>query len=360
MKLTETAKAYARLTRFQTVPLEMVPATVGAVVATGGPFNTQVLSWAVFGMLYHLVGYGQNSLEDWKRGWDTDDPNKQHHPLNAGRIPQRTAELFVYGLFAVLILYTTVIASNWVALVLLLTGPVLCGTLYNTVGKRTRWKFLFIAYSHTTVFALPYYSITGAVDPLLLLGSLYVFASIVFQIAVSGEIKDITQDEANFLRELGARVEPGRDGHRIEFSWAGQLFAYGIRSVTVALGIAFGYVVGQQFGRAGPTLFGSGVTESQGESPRLQSWVNVKEVTLAGIGALSVILTWSMLQSGPSDRTERIATMMQVEICSALMLLVAVVPIIGVSTVAVLSVASGTWVMVFNKLEWGRLIAPAV
>lgn len=344
MKLKQTVMAYTRLTRFHTVPLELVPAIVGAVAATGGLFNRQVLLWMVFGVLYHLVGYGQNSLEDWKRGWDKDDPNKQHHPLNAGMITQRDADFFVYGLFTVTILYTAAIASNWLTIVLFLTGLPIAGTLYNTVGKQTRWKFLFIAYAHMTVFAVPYYSIAGAVDPVLLLGSLYVFAWVVFQIAVSGEIKDMAQDEANFLKKLGSRVEPSQDGHLVEFSRTGQLFAYGIRGATIALSIAFGSVIAQQFGRSGSILFGIGVTE----------------LTLAGIGAFSMVLTWSMLQSGPFDRSERIDLMSKIELLSVLKMLVAVFPIIGIPNVAFLFVASGAWVMVFNKIEWGTLITPDV
>ncbi len=344
MGLKQSAIVYARLTRFQTVPLEMVPATVGAVVATGSLFDWQVLPWVVFGVLYHLVGYGQNSLEDWKRGWDTDDPNKQHHPLNAGMLTQRQADLFVYGLFAVTILYTAAIVSSWVAFALFVTGLPIAGTLYNTIGKQTRWKFLFIAYSHVTVFAVPYYSIAGTVDPILLLGSLYLFVWVVFQIAISGEIKDLAQDEANVLKELGSDIKSSQDGHLVEFSRSAQGFAYGIRGVAVVLSIAFGSVVAQQFGQPGPLLFGVGITE----------------LTLAAVGVLSVVLTWSMVQSGPYNRAERVGTMAKIELLSLLKMLVAVFPIIGIPSVVFLFVVSGAWVMVCNKIEWGTLVAPNV
>jgi len=342
--MKETIRAYTRLTRFHTVPLELVPATVGAVVATGGLFNMQVLPWVVFGALYHLVVYGQNSLEDWKRGWDKDDPNKQHHPLNAGMMSQREADIFVYSLFAVTILYTVAIAGNWMAIAIFLTGLPLTGTLYNTVGKLTRWKFLFIAYAHTTVFAVPYIAITGAVQPVLVLGCLYVFSWVVFQIAVSGEVKDMAQDEANFLKELGSRVEPTGDDHLVTFSRPAKLFAYASRLVVVALGVGFGSVVAGRYGRAGAIPGAVGVTE----------------LALVGVGALSLVLTWSMLQNGPFNRTERIATMSKIEALSVLMLLVAVFPVVGIPSVAFVFVASGAWVMVFNKIEWGTLVAPDV
>jgi len=218
------------------------------------------------------------------------------------------------------------------------------GTLYNTVGKRTRWKFLFIAYAHTTVFAVPYISITGTVQPALTLGSLYVFSWVVFQIAVSGEVKDMAQDEANFLKELGSGVEPSGDDHLVTFSRPAKLFAYASRLVVVALGVGFGSVVAQQYGRAGAIPGGVGVAE----------------LSLVGVGALSLVLTWSMLQNGPFNRTERIATMSKIEALSVLMLLLAVFPVIGMPSVAFIFVASGAWVMVFNKIEWGTLVAPDV
>jgi len=342
--MNDTITAYTRLTRFHTVPLEMVPATVGAVVATGGLFNGQVLPWVVFGVLYHLVVYGQNSLEDWKRGWDKDDPNKQHHPLNAGMMSQREASYFVYGLFALTIGYTIAIAGNWIAIALFLTGLPITGSLYNTVGKRTRWKFLFIAYAHTTVFAVPYFAIAGTVDTALVVGCLYLFSWVVFQIAVSGEVKDMAQDEANFLKELGSRVDSTGGDHLVTFSRPAKLVAYAIRLVTVALGVGFGSVVARRYGITGAIPGGIGVTE----------------LALVGVGALSLALTWSMLQNGPFNRTERIVTMSKIEALSVLMLLVAVFPVIGIPSVAFLFVASGAWVMVFNKIEWGTLVAPDV
>jgi 4-hydroxybenzoate polyprenyltransferase len=342
--MKETIRAYTRLTRFHTVPLEMVPATVGAVVATGGLFNRQVLPWVVFGALYHLVVYGQNSLEDWRRGWDKDDPNKQHHPLNAGMMSQREASLFVYGLFALTVGYTVAIAGNWLAIALFLTGLPITGSLYNIVGKRTRWKFLFIAYAHTTVFAVPYFAIAGAVDTAFIVGCLYLFSWVVFQIAVSGEVKDMAQDEANFLKALGSRVESSGDGYLVTFSPGAKLFSYASRAVTVALGIGFGHLVARRYDTAGSALAGLGVTE----------------LMLAGVGALSLVLTWSMLRNGPFNRTERIATMSKIEATSVLILLVAVVSVIGMPAAVFLFLGSGVWVMVFNKIEWGTLVAPDV
>ncbi len=342
--MKETIRAYTRLTRFHTVPLELVPATVGAVVATGGLFNRQVLPWVVFGALYHLVVYGQNSLEDWKRGWDKDDPNKQHHPLNAGMMSQREASYFVYGLFALTIAYTVAIAGNWIAVALFLTGLPITGSLYNTVGKRTRWKFLFIAYAHTTVFAVPYFAIAGTVDTALVVGCLYLFSWVVFQIAVSGEVKDMAQDEANFLKALGSTVEPSGDDYLVTFSRGAKLFSYGSRVVTVALGVAFGHLVARRYDTVESALAGLGLTE----------------LMLAGVGALSLVLTWSMLQDGPFNRTERIATMSKIEATSVLILLVAAVPVIGMPAAVFLFLGSGVWVMVFNKIEWGTLVAPDV
>jgi hypothetical protein len=231
---------------------------------------------------------------------------------------------------------------DWSAL--FLTGLPVTGSLYNIVGKLTRWKFLFIAYAHTTVFAVPYFAIAGAADTAFLVGCLYLFSWVVFQIAVSGEVKDMAQDEANFLKALGSTVEPSGDGHLVTFSPAAKLFSYASRAVTVALGVGFAHLVARRYDTAGSALAGLGITE----------------LMLVGVGALSLALTWSMLQNGPFNRTERIATMSKIEATSVLILLVAVVPVIGMPAAVFLFLGSGVWVMVFNKIEWGTLVAPDV
>ncbi|MFB6143425.1 MAG: UbiA family prenyltransferase [Halorientalis sp.] len=340
-------RPYLQLTRLHTVPLETVPAILGATLALGHFLDVQVLLWGVFGVLYHAAGYGMNSVEDWRRGWDSDDPNKQHHPLNAGQMTLRSAAVFAYGLLALLVVYVVAIADGWVPVAVFLTGGPLAGTLYNTIGKETRGKYALIAYSHATVFATPYLSLSDGSIPALFAGCAYVFVWVSFQ-TISGEIKDITQDEANLLLSLGSRVGE-RDGRPfVEFSRLAKLYAYGLRLLTVVIAVVLGALVTARHGdvAAVPHLseFGVGVTI----------------LAVLAVGASSLVLTARLIGDGPFDRGERIATMSKIEITSVLMMVLALVTVVGVGNAFLLVGGAVGWVVLFNKIEWDTLVAPEV
>lgn len=200
-------KSILRFTRAHTVPLEAIPAIIGASLATGEVFSLEVAAWGFFGVLYHLAGYGMNSYSDWKNGYDKSDPNKEHHPLNTGKMQPEFAKKLVVGLLVITFSYAIAItgAENLTSVAGVISVGVISGVAYNEFGKETWLKPIPISIAHTTVFVAPFVALGGSLsNPLFIAGTIFVFLWVMFQIAFSGEIKDFKQEEENFLKHMGA------------------------------------------------------------------------------------------------------------------------------------------------------------
>lgn len=217
-----TLRDWLQLFRTHTSPLEISIVTMGAVVALGTFFSPYVILWLVVGWLYHNAGYGQNSVEDFALGFDKDDPNKKHHPLQRGAISLRTARIGVYGLLVTFVLFSLVVSSLRPLGVFLLAELTIAGLLYNFIGKKIKAKPIPIAIAHTSLFPFAYFSTTSAfavsgqfpffidtVSQVVVLGTIYIFIQIIYQILIAGDLKDIDQEEASLLKELGIYVKDG-------------------------------------------------------------------------------------------------------------------------------------------------------
>jgi len=323
-------RKYLQLTRAHTAPLEAIPAIIGAVLATGELAHTDVLVWGVFGVLYHLAGYGMNSYTDWKRGYDVDDPNKQHHPLNTGDITSRQAGVLVSLLMIGAVFYATLAAVNSPLALIAIFISVIAGVVYNGFGKLTRYKFIFISIAHTGVLVVPYLALGGDLYWGVFLAAVgYMFTWIVYQIAVSGEVKDMEVDEENFLISLGSRAGMGH----VDFSKKAIYFSY-----TVKLSSVF---------------FSFFILISVGGGA--SSWVMT---TI--FATLSLYYSEMLTRSGEYERESRVRHMSIIEMCMVYMLIWAVVPIISLQQASMLTVMCAAWVIVFNSIEWGTILSPKV
>lgn len=315
---------YLRLTRAQTVPLEAVPAIVSATIATGSILTPSVWIWGLYGVVYHLAGYGANSLIDWEKGHDKDDPHKQHHPLNTGEISARDGRTVVLFLIFIGIVIATVMINSLLGVIVFFVG-VLSGFAYNLYGKQTVFKFVFISIAHSTVFLLPYISLTSSPldDFIFILGGVYMFLWVMFQIAVSGEIKDIKQDEENLMRRLG---------HFNLNSWMDKLFALSLTIIKIIPALIIVSIIGL--------------------------WWPFYGLLLGLIGA-NVYLTYNLVwYTKPFDRKQKIRTMSWIEGISVaiLCLMYASVEVLLV----ILPVASFVYVILMNRSLWGTWVAPDV
>lgn len=203
------ARKYLQLFRAHTAPLEAIPATVGALLAVGGYTHTAGL-WFIAGVLYHFSGYGMNSYMDWKKGHDKDDPHKQHHPLNDGRLTGDRALIAVGGVFLITLIFVGgligVLSVSFERMLLsygIMSLGIVTGYAYNEYSKSTILKPVPIMVAHTTVFVIPYVSLGGDLTSLsFLLGVLYMLVWVGYQIGVLGELQDMRVDDTNILTDL--------------------------------------------------------------------------------------------------------------------------------------------------------------
>lgn len=322
-------KKYLQLTRAHTAPLEVIPAVIGASVATGSFWEMNTLLWGVYGLLYHLAGYGMNSYTDWVKGHDKEDENKSHHPLNTGAMTPRKANITVFILLILTVLYAIIIIDLTVSFIVISIG-VLFGFLYNFYGKTTVLKFIFISIAHSTVFAVPYIDSGGDVySATFLFGMLYMFLWIMFQISVSGEIKDIEQDEQNLLQELGSYVSSSS----LYTSVSSMVYAITLKVASFAVLILFMFSIQSQV---------------------------AEHIMVGAIGITSIYITSRLLKQGKYNRRGRVRDMSLIEMTMVFGLITATVSIIGTGAGLALAIGSTVWVLMFNKIEWNTVIGPEV
>lgn len=317
-------KKYARFTRAHTAPLEAVPALIGALLATGGSITLHVVGWGVFGVLYHLTGYGMNSYTDWKKGYDKDDPNKQHHPLNTGEIRELDAVMFMWIIAIFTAGLAFILSIHSAHAIALIAAMVISGVAYNLFGKETILKPIPISIAHTLVFVIPYIALGGEINILFYALTVYVYLWILFQISVSGELKDFWQDEANFLKRI-------RNGYLWSLGSLPILYALSVK--VVSLGIAIR--VSKHYGHTAVTFW------------------------LSFLCVITTILLLATVKS-KDNRDTIVKTISMIEGLMVFILAASVSQIIGKYLAAGLIIASVAWVVIFNMLEWRTLLSPKV
>jgi len=207
MAVKRRVRSWLVFSRSHTAILEAPIAALGAALALSSFWNIEVLKWTVFGFLYHVVGYSMNSYADWKNGFDKDDPNKKHHPLNTGDISPKAAEYFVKGSTVLLLVYALILTNFKTEALVILCIMVLSGVSYNYFGKITQHKYIMLSVAHTSVFLLAYMSYDGSYSNIIWIGALAYFIHHVFQILISGDVKDVEMDESSLVQDLGMEID---------------------------------------------------------------------------------------------------------------------------------------------------------
>jgi len=217
MSFVSQFRAWLVFGRMHSAILETPIATLGAALAIGTLWDIRVLYWAIFGAIYHFAGYGMNSYVDWKKGFDKNDPEKKHHPLNTKEITPGQAKYTVAGSMFILISYATYLTgfSNrglFIILIMLISG-----VAYNYFGKYTQHKYIPISIVHTLVFVLPYSTYSDNYGVLFWSITVSLFIHNVYQIAISGDIKDVDRDESSLLQSFGVGTYNGISGQPMLF-----------------------------------------------------------------------------------------------------------------------------------------------
>lgn len=334
-------RAWLRFFRAHTAILESPLAIIGAAISLGTLWKPIIFFWCIFGVIYHFVGYGMNSYVDWKKGFDKDDPQKQHHPLNTGEISPDDAKNAIIITLVTLILYGLIIARFSLVAIVSALIMLVSGVAYNYLGKYTRFKFIPISIVHTMVFIFPFLQYqdgvqisSGTIGLLFVLMALAYFIHHIFQIAISGDIKDIKQDEATLLKDLGLELRISIDNILILDSGLVVLFS----SYVLLLA---------QAGIAGSALL-------------------LFEGYHSAIFLLLILSGWMVYEgdktvaSGTYDRGDRVTHMSRRELAGYMLIHSAAIPLIGYFAYILITVYMLGYLFVMNKFLWGTWVKPEV
>lgn len=335
MSIVQSTKSWLQLFRAHTVVLEAPMAFLGAAIGLGTVADPRVGVWLLFGVMYHLVGYSMNSYVDWAKGFDKDDERKQHHPLNAGTIKPDNAKKAIYGLTIGLFAFLFALTYSQPSAVGLSVLMVVSGLAYNYLGKYTKLKFIPISIAHTLVFFVPYYLYTDSVQLWVIFMTIAYFIHHVYQIAISGDLKDIDQDEASLIQEMGADLKRHRSNNTVYFTapdWS--LVAF----YTVAILQMFAIVIALLI--PDPLL------------PEL--------VITAVLSGLMLITVDGMLQQGVYVREDKLKWISLKEFMGYLAIHSVAMHVISIEVFAIISISMVLYLTSVSKFIWGTYLVPKV
>lgn len=322
------------LFRAHTAILEMPLSVLGAAIAIGSLWEPVLVHWAILGFIYHISGYGMNSYADWKKGYDKKDLRKQHHPLNKGEINPKTAKYVIYGLLGAWILYAEILTGFKLVTHASITIMLVSGITYNYYGKEMKHKYVPIAIVHTMVFVFPYLVYAENYTLVFGLATLAIFIHMIYQILISGDIKDLDQDESGILRNWGTKIKAGVNGEPImlspfKLSIASNLLVLSeiLLSLLVVYRLNFNYIF-------------SSLTVA------MAFWMAIEARTV--------------IKGGYYDRDKRVSAMSRKELAGIWMILASFTPIIGVIGWIVIVVLSLMYLVALSRFMWGSNIRPKV
>jgi 4-hydroxybenzoate polyprenyltransferase len=310
-------------------------AILGAALGLGTIYDPRIGLWLLFGALYHFVGYGMNSYVDWKKGFDKDDPRKQHHPLNSGSLEPNKARNVIFSLSAALVLFSVAIGGFTIQAVVITSLMMLLGLSYNYLGKFTRLKAVPISGVHTLVFIFPYLTYAPEIELYVVLISIAYFIHHFYQIAISGDIKDIDQDESSLIKSMGATIDRIGNGKADNFHSSDKVLIFAYTLTMLQLFFAL-----------------------------INITTHDKYLSVLCLGAvLGGITIWDtdkMLSSGAFKRDKRLKHISRRELAGYTMIHVGSVPALGFQAFGVLVFSMLLYLGIVSKFIWGNWLIPKV
>jgi 1,4-dihydroxy-2-naphthoate octaprenyltransferase len=338
-----TLRDWLQLFRSHTSPLEMTITITASSLAVGTVLDIKVLLFLIFGWLYHNAGYGHNSVEDFISGFDRDDPNKSHHPLQRGVIDPRTARTACIFLIGMAFAFGIFISEFDPLAIGLLTALTIMGFVYNLFNKRMKGKFLPIALAHSLLFPFAYFGsggdltlssdlpfIEGATLQVAALLWAYLLFQIFYQIMIEGDLKDIDMEEASLLKSMGVYVKEDR----LICSPLARTVSFSLKAASISL------------------IF-------------ISVWIlegTLDNFAVAGIfGVIILGLDHSLMKIGKWDHSQILKRIAFMEVISTFALAVAIAPEIGgwLPAFGIMAV-NIVYFILMNRFLWGTLIKPRV
>lgn len=334
---------WLQLFRSHTSPLEMTITITGSALAVGTIFDLRVMFFLIFGWIYHNAGYGQNSVEDYIQGFDKDDPNKVHHPLQRRAIDPKNGRLVCHLLILFLFFYGLLISELDILATILLVLLIGMGIIYNMFNKKMAIKFVPIAIAHSLLFPFAFFASGGeisttsgfpflegetAIAAIVIFG--YLILQIIYQIMIEGDLKDIDMDEASLLKKIGAGVKDGQ----FRCSFMARVISVTLKITSIA--VLFLVV---------RILDGS-----------VDNYIGI-----AVVGLLLLFFDHQLMRKREWDHSKVLKTMSLMEVVSTFALAIVIAPEIGGWIPAVLIMTFNmVYFVLMNRFLWGTVIKPRV
>jgi hypothetical protein len=333
MTLKEKVRDWLQVFRAHTAPATIILVLVSYLVGGGNLFTFDSLFLGIFALLCHWFMYGHNSLMDTVSGHDLRDKHKAHHALVRGAISLESAHKVIHsGLFILTIIGIWLavkgngnpfLAMVWFAIF------ISAGHAYNDgLSKSTIWSFVPITICFTAFSIFGYYVAAPEMTNLMFCVALYFAVTLLFQISFSGELKEITEKEANLLKYMGARVS----NNRLELDKA-KYYGWLVKLVNLGVGC---YII-FQFG------------------------FNLLSIALfALLAALAIYFCHELTKDRIWDRNKSLVHIALEEIATIYIMPTILIPIIGLAASATLMVFGIIYFMVYNFFLWRTLLRPQV
>ena len=227
---------WLRLFRAQTAAATVYSIIVPYILA-GGRDWTLVLVLGVLGTLLHWFSFGHNSVMDY--WYDIHDPNKQHHPLESGRIRLGDAHVVIHTGLAVITmamgLLTLAVAPNPSLALVFLLSYVAWGHAYNDgLDKHTRFSWVPISLCFTFLAGYGWLLAADDINIYMLLILAWAFSTILYQIAWEGNLKDVWNPSDNATKFLALLGGPAKARYLMSIIRAG---------VNTAIIMAYAYLL---------------------------------------------------------------------------------------------------------------------
>lgn len=319
-----TIHEWLKFSRIHTAAATISSILLGYYLGGGQVLSVGTVIFMAFGLLFHWAGFADNNLQDFK--FDIADPMKEHFPL--GRtIDRKKAEKLVGLLFLVGIMFAAGLSwGDYFPFFIFLTSLGF-GLLYNRVNKTSLWAGVFIGLCFSLLPLFSFYLTARYVDELIVWVSIYAFAQVWFQNAISGSLKDLASNEYNPLRALGAKVEDGLLHMPDRAKW----FSLSTKFLGFIPLLMASFLVGFGFWTySGLVLF-----------------------------ALAWLLSVDMVGETYFNNMKLKKAMAIIEILTVYAVVLACYPVIGLASFFIIGF-SITYFVVMNRLTWGTVITPNV
>jgi 4-hydroxybenzoate polyprenyltransferase len=194
----ELFQSYKKLVRPTVVIMGLTNGLVGVMYADLTP---DTYFYAIIALItiaaIAAFSYGYNQLTDL----DEDRINAPHRPLVTGELSVKECKIFLTGLL-MLSTIPLLLTSRFIALALMLLGPVFSGVTYSLWRvKSTIGKPFFVAFGWSFVPLIAYSTVTNEVSPMFVF-FLPFFLILMFLTTTMGDLRDVAGDVENGVRSF--------------------------------------------------------------------------------------------------------------------------------------------------------------